>query len=127
MDLPGASVGEKFTVPLPAPTATFENQVVGPSTRSGSCRSARPARRIRPAARPASGSAATALGAADRAGGRSGSRTQPGATGPVTPLMIGLQMPSASNPNRTGPDIGSAAIACEELFCTPISESSEPS
>ena len=41
--------------------------------------------------------------------------------------MLGLQMPSASNPNRTGPDIGSAAIACDELFCTPISESSEPS
>jgi hypothetical protein len=38
-----------------------------------------------------------------------------------------LQIPSASNPNRDVPGAarGNAVIELEELFCTPIRESSE--
>ena len=58
-------------------------------------------------------------------GGEPGTGTHPGGSGPVP----GSQIPSASKPNRdvAGADSGSAAIDFEELFWTPISESSEAS
>ena len=55
--------------------------------------------------------------------GEPGTGTQPGAAGAVP----GLQSPSSSKPNSgvPGAESGSAMIELEELFWTPISESSE--